>query len=888
MSDGFRIPLAFDAAGKLVRPSPGLEGEHTCPNCAAGLVLRQGERVRPHFAHLPKSEVECSESDAICKIAKLLLQETIRSWLSGDSQPPKLEVHCAGTCRGYVSFQVSSECDTLLDLGNLVLTDACFDPVLEIQIGDGRVEHRGNRLVILDPDDVIESPMAWRAVALYGFDEIDPFCTECKRAAEARGRIPDPRRQDVSELLFGPGGIMVQRGKEYREGQLVMAQAVARAIQTNSHLMVEGPCGTGKSLAYLASAVTHGVATSRKVVVATSNIALQTQLIEQDLPFLKTALNCEFKFALLKGRGNYLCPLRYDDWLDEYKLAESPEHRSVKEWARQTKTGDQRELGFRPEFWNDICGLTDSCTECKETVGCFYQAAKDRARHADVVVANHSVLFAHLVVKRLSFRSTVLPPFRILVCDEGHELAEQARDFFGFELSETNLTGIAKFFNDLRKEQGRGARLVNAVQALFAKLRDEKRHITSPWLNGRAEAEVKEILEHLIVLEGLLADAVILSEGDTTPSRTAEKRLRTLRRSLARVSNAKAWLSRAATGECDPETGSPFAIWHETASGHSRWSAPVGKLCGKPVSVGEYLRTSLFAAHDSVIVTSATLTSDDSFDYLAQEIGFDGQTLAVPSPFNFDEQAMLVFPSQEEMPVDPGQATRDQFYREAARLIEDAITYSNGSALCLFTSFKGIQMVRQYMRPMPFKFLVQGGGATREALVEEFKRDPSSVLFGVDSFWTGVDVPGDALILLVVEKMPFPPPDDPLNEYWRRYYESGDEQGDGGYQVFKNHSVPRALIKLRQGVGRLIRTRTDYGVVLILDRRVLYKSYGSAARASLPFSDYKVGMAHVKEFFERVRQAKIGSMPAAPDLGFYEELDGGACTTGGNRRRHEP
>jgi len=882
MSEGFRVPLAFDQNGKLIKPAPDLpDGTYSCPGCKTELILRQGERVRPHFAHRPAHEdadgKPCSQGDVLHKIATLILKQVIQSWLSGDCPAPQVEVRCAGPCRGFISFPIPTSAETLVEAGDLlVLLSSCFDPVLKIQLRDGRVAHQAGRLVALDPEQVIEHPLAWRAAGLFGFTEFEPFCSTCKRAVEGRRRVPDPRLQDVPQLVFGQSGLMVQGGYEYRDGQLAMAQAVDKAVATNSHLMVEGPCGTGKSLAYLASTITHGMATGRRVVIATSNIALQAQLIEKDLPFLRDrVLKCHFDFALLKGRNNYLCPTRFEEWQEEFKRVETPEHTKVRAWARATKTGDQRELGYRPEFWADISGQTDTCTECQETTGCFYQSAKDRAGAANVIVVNHALLFAHLVVKRASMgMAGVLPPFRILVCDEGHELADEARRFFGFELTETNLLGIAKFYDNFKKAPpGSAAKMLKTAQLFFAKVRELKsKHLTSPWINGAAEEETKEILAHLLELNTLFENA-LLDLLDGAPEggwqikgkeASLAKAIRNMERSKARVENAYYALTRVATGECDKETNSPYAVWREETFGYKSTST---KLCGQPVVVSEYLRRSLFEQYDSVIVTSATLTSNDSFDYLAEELGFVGTTLAVPSPFDFDTQAMLVFPNVEEMPVTPAYDSKEQFYGEAARCIEDAITYSNGSALCLFTSFKSIREVRQRMPPMPFKFLAQSpdGKPSRESLIEEFKRDQSSVLFGVDSFWTGVDVPGEALILLVIEKLPFPTPDDPFNEYWKHYYEgsstSEDDPGAAGQEVFRRYAIPQALIKLRQGVGRLIRSKTDYGVVLILDRRVLTKPYGSLARNSLPFSRYKVGLQNLKEFFERQRQAKIASIP---------------------------
>ena len=618
---------------------------------------------------------------------------------------------------------------------------------------------------------------------------------------------------DYIEQVFGAGGLLAAKfpGYEMREGQAALARMVDQAMREGKHALGEGPCGTGKGVAYGVPAVWHAHHRHKQVVIATANIALQEQLVRKDLPLLAQVLPWRFSFALLKGRSNFLCIdrlreseargelcLTYDDELDRQIEA-------LFYWAEDTTTGDVSELPFIPLFqaWSKFSVSSDECTgdDCPFVEKCFAERAKVAALAADIVVTNYHLLFAHLAVRRETGLDLVLPPFDLLICDEAHEAAEIARDFFGFSVSERTIKRLAKRAVDLGDRE-LAARLKDEAADLFEEVASFAR---SPAYRCRLRrpgfVDAADLSGALRSIEALGRQA----EGD--PLREPEAR--TKGKNLARLARRAAAHIQEAVGQSDEGK----VYWIETdPKGRAR-------LRGKPIDVSGLLRSELFEATRSVTLVSATLAAGGSFAFVRRELGVPEGALEVvaESPFDFGSQALLVVPEGLPDPREP------EFAQAVSTVLARVMDLCDGRTLGLFTSYKNLNAVYERVSGNGHRVLRQGD-LPRTELARVFKEDVSSVLLGTESFWTGIDVPGEALTGLVIDKLPFPHPEDPVvNAICER-----------DKQAFYTYLVPRAIIALRQGVGRLIRSRRDVGVVVLLDRRVAEMRYGRRFLRSLP------------------------------------------------------
>lgn len=641
---------------------------------------------------------------------------------------------------------------------------------------------------------------------------------------------------DYLSDVFGESGLFAARFPAYemREGQVALARMVDEAMRCGSHALGEGPCGTGKGVAYGVPSVWHAHHEKKRVVIATANIALQEQLVTKDLPLLSDVLPWPFKFALLKGRNNYLCIDRLresearGDLTGLYDDDQDREIRKVLAWTESTETGDVSELPFVPlsQVWSKVSVSSDECKgkDCPFFDDCFAERAKARAREADIVVTNYHLLFAHLAVRRETGQDLVLPPFDFLVLDEAHEAARIARDFFGFTVSAHTLNRLARYAADFgnRKLADRlrqsGSDLFDRI-ARFARSADYRIRLRSPGFVGTAEA-----VQELISLAGL-GDSI-----DADDSRDRE--VRATARNAARQARAAAARIQEGVAQADPDT----VYWIELdAKGRA-------KLKGKPIDVSDILKQSLFEATESVTLVSATLTTSGTFDFVRGELGApDGALeLVADSPFDFETQALLVVPD-DGLPE-----PRDfDFPDAAAELVGQVMDLCDGRTLGLFTSYRVLNAVYDQVQGNGHRVLRQGD-MPRTELSRVFKEDVRSVLLGTDSFWTGIDVPGEALTGLVIDKLPFPHPEDPVV--------SAICERDP--RAFNNYLVPRAIITLRQGVGRLIRSRQDFGVIVLLDRRIAEKRYGRRFLASLPQMLSTRRLENIPRFLEEAAHAR--------------------------------
>jgi ATP-dependent DNA helicase DinG len=636
---------------------------------------------------------------------------------------------------------------------------------------------------------------------------------------------------------FLPGGSLAAKdGYEDRPAQLEYAAAADDCFTRGGAALLEAGCGTGKSFGYLVAAVRHAVESGRKCTVSTANILLQEQLVRKDLPTLQRLLPWPFTFALLKGRNNYLCrskhkephtwPERHGAQVDE---ADTSQCNRIMDWGNLTETGDVSELGFAPSgsLWSWFSVSMDECrgSDCRFHDSCFTNRAKVRAETAHVLVVNHHLLLADVLVRELSDgRAQVLPDTAHLVVDEAHDLADVARDFFGYQVGRGAVSRVV-----------RGLRRCNETKLANDLTFASTKFFTAVGAHGRSrdyKVRLRGRVEHLHVLAIELDRLLTAAEGafenrmDGLP-REAKADLRNMATS---ASNAA---ERACEGVCAADPGKVYFIDPDREG--------CGRLCAKVFDVEERIEQGIFAARRAVVMTSATLSVGGKFDFCRRELGVprEARELVVDSPFQFEQQAMLVVPRNVPEPRDP------RFVDMAASAIVEVIKHCGGRTLALFTSHANLdaaheRVLRWISTDHQHKHtLLKQGDAPRGDLVARFTRDVGSVLMGTSSFWTGVDVPGEALTGLVVDKLPFPNMSDPVVD---RVQE--DPGSFGGYML------PKAVITLRQGVGRLIRTKSDRGVVVILDRRLVDKSYGRVFLTALPRMQLSGDLGDIAEFLD--------------------------------------
>ena len=624
--------------------------------------------------------------------------------------------------------------------------------------------------------------------------------------------------------VFGADGLLSRRFDGYapRPGQIEMARAVELALDDGQHLAVEGPTGTGKSLAYLVPAVLDAAATGRRVLVVTANIALQEQLVSKDLPLLAEVLPVELSFALVKGKGNYLCLDRLDRERGEGTLlraddpADQPALEQVVAWAGRTATGDVSELPFEPPpaIWQRLSVRSEDCLgkDCPLHEPCFARRAAERARRAKVVVSNYHLLFAHLVVHEATGEDLVLPPFDLVVLDEAHKAADIARDFFGFRVSLGVLRRVARPLDEL------GARELGEALRQEARVfcEDLGRLYRSRAYRVRLRSPGAVPSDELLELLGRAAEVY----AKAVPSADKEDAPRLARR--AERCGQLAGQIRLALGLADPNAVSFIELDR----------AGRGVLCARPIDVSERLQAGLFDRAKAVIVTSATLSTSGSFELVKAELGVpEARELVVESPFDFAERALLVVPEGLPDPTDPS------WPGAVARGVLEAVEEARGRTLALFTSYRSLDVAHRRLAGSGFRVLRQGE-MPRTALVEAFRADVGSVLLGTESFWTGIDVPGEALSCVVIDRLPFPSPEDPVLDAIR----------ERDPRWFLHYGLPRAVLAFKQGFGRLLRSAGDRGVVVVLDRRLVARPYGRLFLRSLPPVRLSRRMADVGRF----------------------------------------
>ncbi len=652
---------------------------------------------------------------------------------------------------------------------------------------------------------------------------------------------------EVRAFFAADGPMAKAKEYEFRAGQQLMAGAVADALSQRRHLVAEAATGVGKSLAYLVPAVRHAVTAGRKALVSTHTINLQEQLMEKDLPLLaKLHPQLEFKAALAKGRGNYLCPRRLARALagqeELFPDSQRAELERIARWARDTRDGTLSDLPFQPEgaVWAEVCSEPHLCSAktCPPDSGCFYQDARRRLAEADVIVLNHTLFFTLLAGQEdVENRDTgYLFPDDFVIFDEAHTVEAVAARLVGLSVSQAAIRHqLFRLWNP-RTKKGLLSRLrlgepVEAVGraldandeffrqvAEAAKFKENGREVRV----RRPELVADSLARPLLAAqEALAAAAKKLGEDDDA----GRLELLDHARRLAAV--------RSGTAEFLAQADASSVYWVERTTG--TWGRDSHSLNAAPVDLASRLRALLFRPNNTVVMTSATLsvggTGDSQLAWFRSRIGADTadvDALKVGSPFDFEKQMRLF--AVRGMP-DP----RDAKYEDQlAHWTQEFLERSGGRAFVLFTSHRTLRSVAEktekWIAARGWRSFVQGGDLSRKQMLAEFRRKDAApaVLFGAESFWNGVDVAGEALSNVIITRLPFLPPDHPLTEARTEMIEAN------GGDPFRELSLPEAILRLRQGVGRLIRSKQDKGIVAILDPRVVTKPYGRAFLAALP------------------------------------------------------
>ena len=660
-------------------------------------------------------------------------------------------------------------------------------------------------------------------------------------ASASQPVVPAKKHGTSLYNFFAPGGVLSQThpAYEFRRGQLQMAQAVEEALAGKRHLIVEAGTGTGKTLAYLLPVIRSG----KRVIISTGTKNLQEQLFNKDVPFLEQALfpNGEGKLNVcyMKGRNNYLCRKKLYDLTDQPVLSglEEIEHyRAIAAWEKVTHTGDRAELAALPEasmLWHKLDARSDTCLgqKCSSFENCFITEMHRRATESDIIIVNHHLFFADLAIKQQSEYAPdagILPEAGAVIFDEAHELEDVAGSYFGVSISNSRVEELCRDVEaSLQRNHALSASLSGAVKSL----RDRSMFFFAllPQGEGRFAFENRrEFLEEngdeFLALQQSFTR--LGSELENLPSKPEE-----VFNFVRRAQELQVQLGFLMESE-DRNT----VFWIERRRGGRERQNVF--LQATPIDVAPILKTCLFDQLECAVLTSATLAVGGGFDYIRRRLGLEhAREIVLPSHFDYENQALFYVPPDLPDPRTP------QFAAKAADCIRRLLEISRGRAFVLFTSYAQMNDVYQrLLGDIDFPMLRQGD-APKSALLEEFRITPNAVLFATSSFWQGVDVQGEQLSCVIIDRLPFAVPSDPVVA---ARVKSIDAEGGN---AFFQYQVPAAVITLKQGFGRLIRSLHDRGLLVLLDNRILKKQYGRVFIESLPNYSKTTDLRQVEEFF---------------------------------------
>ncbi|MFZ2445626.1 MAG: ATP-dependent DNA helicase [Syntrophobacteraceae bacterium] len=637
------------------------------------------------------------------------------------------------------------------------------------------------------------------------------------------------------QKYFGPEGILASQveGFEFRQGQLDMARAVVECFRSETPLIAEAGTGTGKTWAYLIPAILSG----KRVIVSTGTKTLQDQILDKDIPFLKKHLDPRLRAVCLKGRRNYLCRRRFLEFCYQPTLWNKEEaklFRRFQKWAATTPTGDRAEIDWLPDnfrTWMEVCSSREYCLgqQCSEFSRCHLTRVRNEAARAQVLVVNHHLFFADLSLRSKEI-TPVIPEYDAIVFDEAHQLEGVITDYFGIHFGSAGLDQLAR---DILRECRR----------------ETKKLDLKPVVTVGQQLEVLSRLFHHNLLQqsrGGMGRRRFESAGTGEEFRNTTHQIAHALEELPGM--IMPFAEQMETLGCLGRHGRDLAVSLQSLVEQRDdslvyWcelSQQAASLNGTPIDVAPILRGLLFPDKPAVVMTSATLSVAGSFGFLRDLLGVpdEGRELLLHSPFDYERQAIAYIPTRFPAPSDSA------FCERMAEQATEIINRTRGRALFLFTSYRNMHEIHKMLQGrIPFPLLMQGQKAKR-ALLQEFTERVDSVLLATSSFWQGIDVPGESLSCLLIDKLPFEVPDDPVTAARL------DRLARDGKNSFYEYQVPRAAIQLKQGIGRLIRSSRDRGVIALFDVRIYTKSYGQVFLKSLPPCRVVHSIEEIGEFFQ--------------------------------------
>ena len=675
----------------------------------------------------------------------------------------------------------------------------------------------------------------------------------CYTAVSRLQQNSDPNQAQIMEEIFGPKGLFARHHPdyEYRPGQVAMAEAVADALANKHHLLVEAGTGTGKTLAYLVPAI----ATGKRVIVSTGTKNLQEQLFNKDIPFLQKVLPKKFKAMYLKGRSNYVCLLRLKRAESQpvlQGLDEVDQFDMVRNWAYESQTGDRAELVELPDnvsFWRHIDARSDICIgqKCPDFDACYITKARQQAIESEIIIVNHHLFFADLALRDKEW-GQVLPDYHAVIFDEAHQIEDIAAQYFGSSVSNYQVDDLLNDISRLAIADPDAAREITKVSARVSQRAE------SFWQNfmggdyGLTISGLSGGEGRFVIRPQMFVRVNRNGQEDWSP---AGERFQSLRQTLDRLSAELTGVKNA-----PPEMEAiqrrveqlKFDLDFIVLQGDDtfvNWCERRGRgvfLQATPIDASGILNDRLFGEIESIVMTSATLTTANSFGFIRKRLGVDqASELIAESNYDYSSQSLLYLPPKMPDPRDAG------YTEAAANEIVKLLNASQGRAFVLCTSNVQMKALREMVEyRIEFPVLMQGEGS-RSGILDRFRETPNAVLFATASFWQGVDVRGEALSCVIIDKLPFAVPSDPVVAARQRYLDNH------GGNSFADYSVPQAVISLKQGLGRLIRSATDRGVLSILDPRIVTKGYGQNFLKSLPPSRITRKIEDVEQFFAEER-----------------------------------